>query len=49
MDKNTSKGLAAVKRLVEEHKIQGVHGPLLELFECDEKFNICLETLAGAK
>jgi len=30
-----------------EGAIAGVYGPLIELFDCEEKFYKCVETTAG--
>ncbi|RIB10792.1 SMCs flexible hinge [Gigaspora rosea] len=34
MDKKTNNGLNSVKRITEQFRINGVYGPLYELFEC---------------
>lgn len=34
-------------KLVEENKISGVYGPLIELFEADEKFRVAVDVTAG--
>mmetsp|Transcript_10832 Transcript_10832/g.20577 ORF Transcript_10832/g.20577 Transcript_10832/m.20577 type:complete len:1210 (+) Transcript_10832:29-3658(+) len=47
MDKMMYKGLETVKSIVAEKKIQGVYGPLIDLFEVDSKFQKCVETTAG--
>jgi len=39
----------SVKRLVAKHKIEGVYGPLIELFSVDSNFEKCVETVAGGK
>ena len=39
--------VAAVRRIAAEKKIGGVHGMLIELVSCDEKFNTAVETAAG--
>jgi structural maintenance of chromosome 3 (chondroitin sulfate proteoglycan 6) len=41
------RGLNSVKRLAREHKISGVHGTLIELFECPATLNTAVETVAG--
>ncbi|KAI8099956.1 RecF/RecN/SMC, partial [Halteromyces radiatus] len=48
MDKNTSIGLATISRITKEHNIQGVFGPLYELFEVDDRFKTAVEVAAGA-
>lgn len=48
MDRATSQGLAGVRRIVREHKLEGVHGILAELFTPkDEKFKAAIEVSAG--
>jgi len=47
LSQDISRGLEFVRTYVTEHKIRGVHGPLIELFECDQKFRKCVETTAG--
>eukprot|EP00850_Spirogloea_muscicola_P012247 SM000078S22106 [mRNA] locus=s78:418815:427691:- [translate_table: standard] len=41
------KGLIALKRICKDHHIMGVHGPLIELLDCEDKFNIPVEVTAG--
>ncbi|ORZ17870.1 putative chromosome segregation protein SudA [Absidia repens] len=48
MDKNTSIGLSAISRITKEYNIDGVHGPLFELFEVDERFRTAVEVAAGS-
>ena len=45
--RDINRGLLAVKRICNDHRIPGVHGPLIELFDCDEKFNTAVEVTAG--
>eukprot|EP01135_Chromosphaera_perkinsii_P000613 Nk52_evm16s136 gene=Nk52_evmTU16s136 len=47
MSKSISTGLNNVKRIAAERSIPGVYGPLIELFECDEKFMTAVEVTAG--
>ena len=47
MDANTSRGLAAVRRIKEQLKLDGVYGTVAELMEVSEKFNTAVETTAG--
>lgn len=47
MPRDARQGLAAVKRLVRDHHIEGVHGILLELVHCEDKFNTAVEVTAG--
>ncbi|RCH98817.1 Structural maintenance of chromosomes protein 3, partial [Rhizopus stolonifer] len=48
MDKNTSMGLAAVSRIVNEHGIEGVYGPVFELFEVAPELETAVEVAVGA-
>ncbi|CAO3654057.1 unnamed protein product [Mucor hiemalis] len=48
MDKNTSTGLAAINRIVREHGIEGVHGPVFELFQVIENLETAVEVAVGA-
>ncbi|KAI5060757.1 hypothetical protein GOP47_0025177 [Adiantum capillus-veneris] len=41
------RGLNSVRRICKDHNISGVHGPLCELLECDEKFFTAIEVTAG--
>mmetsp|Transcript_30826 Transcript_30826/g.67303 ORF Transcript_30826/g.67303 Transcript_30826/m.67303 type:complete len:1195 (-) Transcript_30826:298-3882(-) len=45
--RDINRGLTNVKRICSDHRIPGVHGPLIELFDCDEKFNTAVEVTAG--
>lgn len=38
MARDIQRGLASVRRICRDHRIGGVHGPLIELFECEERF-----------
>jgi chromosome segregation ATPase len=49
MDKGTFYGLEYVNQIVRENNIQGVHGPLVNLFTCDEQFNTAVEVTAGGR
>ncbi|KAF9616007.1 hypothetical protein IFM89_027946, partial [Coptis chinensis] len=40
-------GLTSVRRLCHDHKIVGVHGTIIELLSCDEKFFTAVEVTAG--
>mmetsp|Transcript_28839 Transcript_28839/g.68899 ORF Transcript_28839/g.68899 Transcript_28839/m.68899 type:complete len:1112 (-) Transcript_28839:128-3463(-) len=44
---DTNMGLKNVKRIVDENKIAGVHGPLIELIQCDPKLHRAVEVAAG--
>lgn len=48
MDKNTSTGLAAINRIVREHNISGVHGPVFELFQVIENLETAVEVAVGS-
>ncbi|KAI8368390.1 hypothetical protein EDC96DRAFT_138627 [Choanephora cucurbitarum] len=48
MDKNTSMGLAAVNRIVKEHGLEGVYGPVFELFEVAPELETAVEVAVGA-
>ncbi|CAM6125245.1 unnamed protein product [Calypogeia fissa] len=41
------RGLASIKRICKDHTIGGVHGPICELVDCDEKFYTAVEVTAG--
>ena len=47
MDQNTSRGLKNVRRLVQQHNIQGAHGTLGELFDFSDKYKTAIEVTAG--
>eukprot|EP00127_Corallochytrium_limacisporum_P000324 Clim_evm19s11 gene=Clim_evmTU19s11 len=40
-------GLRNVKRIVQEHNIQGYHGPLIELISCSDEFATAAEVSGG--
>ncbi|KXJ23506.1 structural maintenance of chromosomes protein 3 [Exaiptasia diaphana] len=44
-----SNGIETVKRIMQEKNLQGVYGPLIENFTCDEKFFTAVEVTAGNK
>ncbi len=48
-EQDTRRGLQSVRKICKEHNISGVHGPLAELLECDEKFFTALEVTAGSR
>lgn len=48
MDKNTSIGLASINRIVREHGIEGVHGPVFELFQVVQELETAVEVAVGA-
>ncbi|KAL8739511.1 MAG: hypothetical protein Q9190_007694 [Brigantiaea leucoxantha] len=47
MDQNTSRGLAAVRRIKRQHNLDGIYGSLAELFEVNERFRRAVEVTAG--
>ena len=46
--RDITRGLNSVKRAVAQHGIQGVHGTLMELFQCPPALNTAVETVAGS-
>jgi structural maintenance of chromosome 3 (chondroitin sulfate proteoglycan 6) len=48
MDASTARGLASVRRIVEQDGIEGVYGPLGELFDCRDSYKTAAEVTAGA-
>jgi structural maintenance of chromosome 3 (chondroitin sulfate proteoglycan 6) len=47
MDQNTSRGIAAVRRIKNQHRLEGVYGTLAELMDVPEKFRTAVEVTAG--
>lgn len=47
MDHNTSRGLAAVRRIKRQHNLEGVYGTIAELLEVGDKFRRAVEVTAG--
>ncbi|KAL8706099.1 MAG: hypothetical protein Q9201_000801 [Fulgogasparrea decipioides] len=47
MDQNTSRGLAAVRRIKRQHNLDGIYGTLAELFEVNDRFRRAVEVTAG--
>lgn len=47
MDHNTSRGLAAVRRITRQHNLEGVYGTLAELFDVNERYRTAVEVTAG--
>lgn len=41
------RGLNSVRRICDQHGIDGVYGPVIELLECDEKYFTAVEVTAG--
>lgn len=48
MDSATSRGLATVRRLKQQHNIQGAYGTLAELLEVEELYRVAVEQTAGS-
>lgn len=47
MDHNTSRGLAAVRRIQRQHTLEGVYGTLAELFDVNDRYRTAVEVTAG--
>ncbi|PWY89429.1 chromosome segregation protein SudA [Aspergillus sclerotioniger CBS 115572] len=47
MDHNTSRGIAAVRRIKRQHNLEGVYGTLAELFEVSDRYRTSVEVTAG--
>ncbi|KAG0047526.1 Structural maintenance of chromosomes protein 3 [Gryganskiella cystojenkinii] len=47
MDKNTSAGLAAVSRIAKSLNLEGVYGPLYELFDVEDQYDVAVNVTAG--
>jgi len=47
MDQNTSRGLAAVRRIKQQRNLTGAYGTLGELFEVAERYKTAVEVTAG--
>ncbi|GJJ78150.1 structural maintenance of chromosome 3 (chondroitin sulfate proteoglycan 6) [Entomortierella parvispora] len=47
MDKNTSAGLAAVTRIAKALNLEGVYGPLYELFDVEDQYDVAVNVTAG--
>ncbi|KAG0331227.1 Structural maintenance of chromosomes protein 3 [Podila horticola] len=47
MDKNTSAGLTAVARIAKTLNLDGVYGPLYELFDVDDIYDVAVNVTAG--
>ncbi|KAJ5102548.1 RecF/RecN/SMC [Penicillium argentinense] len=47
MDHNTSRGLAAVRRIKRQHNLEGVYGTLAELFDVSDRYRTAVEVTAG--
>jgi structural maintenance of chromosome 3 (chondroitin sulfate proteoglycan 6) len=49
LSRSTAAGLAVLHRVVQQHNIQGVYGPLIDLIQCDQRYDKSVETVAGNK
>ena len=47
MDQNTSRGLAAVRRIKQKHGLEAAYGTLAELVEVDDRYRQAIEVTAG--
>lgn len=47
MDQNTSRGIASVRRIKQQHNLEGVYGTLAELFDVPDKFKTAVEVTGG--
>jgi structural maintenance of chromosome 3 (chondroitin sulfate proteoglycan 6) len=47
MSKDLASGLATIDRLRSEGAADGVYGPIIELFDCDDRFMTSVEVAAG--
>ena len=47
MDQNTSRGLAAVRRIKRQYNLDGVYGTLAELLDVNERYRTAVEVTAG--
>lgn len=47
MDHNTSRGIAAVRRIKRQYNLEGVCGTLADLFEVNERYRTAVEVTAG--
>lgn len=47
MDHNTSRGIASVRRIKQQHNLDGVYGTLAELLDVNERYRTAVEVTAG--
>lgn len=47
MDHNTSRGIAAVRRITRQNNLEGVYGTLAELFDVSDRYRTAVEVTAG--
>ncbi|KAF9113570.1 Structural maintenance of chromosomes protein 3 [Mortierella sp. AM989] len=48
MDRNTSAGLDAVKKITKALNLEGVYGPLYELFDVEDQYDVAVNVTAGS-
>ncbi|KAJ1568895.1 Structural maintenance of chromosomes protein 3, partial [Cladochytrium tenue] len=48
VDRSTSSAIQAIKRIASKMNLQGVYGPLYELFEVDDRYKTAVEVIGGA-
>lgn len=47
MPRDVSRGLQALERLARDHGLRGVHGPLIDLFDCAPQLAVAVDVAAG--
>lgn len=47
MSQDTASGLRAVKRYAQQLELDGMYGPLYELFEVSDRYKTAVEVTAG--
>ena len=47
MDQNTSRGLAAVRKIKQKYNLEGIYGTLADLLEVDDRYRRAVEVTAG--
>ncbi|KAI9338092.1 chromosome segregation protein sudA [Zopfochytrium polystomum] len=47
IDRNVSSAIQAIKRITARQNIQGVYGPLYELFEVEDRYSAAVEVIGG--
>lgn len=47
MDRNTSRGIASVRRIQKQYQIEGVYGTLAELIDVGDRYRTAVEVIAG--
>lgn len=48
IDRATYQGLQSINKIVEDNKIEGYYGPLIQLFKCAESVQTAVEVTAGS-